>query len=321
MKLLVTAALGVVLALGAAPAARAQDPLGPAKELYAAARYEEALKALDAIVAAPATPDVVLPAQQHRALCLLALERKADAERAIEAVLDLDPFYQPGEDDAAPWVRAAFREVRQRVLPGAVQQLYGRGKQAFDRKAWAEASVAFTSVMKILDDPDLSLDKGAQADMRMVVRGFLDLADAAARMAVPPAAPAVAPPAGTNDTSTAAPSVPAAADPANPQKPGAADATRVYDATSNDVVPPLPLRQNLPIPDGARPLGAPKEGSVEIIVGVNGSVETAVLRQPLGPTYDPLVLQAAANWRYRPAMKGGTPVRYRRLVRVVIPQR
>ena len=57
------------------------------------------------------------------------------------------------------------------------------------------------------------------------------------------------------------------------------------------------------------------------MIAADGSVETAIIRQSLGGGYDTLVLQAATGWRYRAAMKGGKPVRYRRLVRVVIPGR
>jgi len=318
MNYLCIGLLATVLAVAPGRAARGQDPLASARDLYAAAQYEEALKALDALAASPPSPEIVLAVQQQRALCLLALSRKAEAERAIEAVLDIDPFYQPGEDDAAPWVRTAFREVRQRVLPGALQQLYGRAKQSFDRKVWPEASTGFSDVLKLLDDKDLTLDKGAQADMRMVVQGFLDLAKAAAEMA-PAAPPPVA-----QTQEPPAPAKPAAAADAGVQPPAPAkpeDDSVVYDTTATNVVPPLPLRQSLAIPDAQRPIGANKEGTVEIVISATGTVESVVLRQALGGVYDALVLQAATGWRYRAAMRGGKPVRYRRVVRVVIPGR
>jgi tetratricopeptide (TPR) repeat protein len=322
MKYLCIALMAGVLAIAPVRAASGQDPLAAAKDLYAAAQYEEALKALDALAASPPSPEAALAVQRQRALCLLALSRKAEAERAIEAVLEIDPFYEPSDDDAAPWVRTAFREVRQRVLPGALQQLYGRAKQAFDKKAWPEATAGFGDVLKLLDDKDLTLDKGAQADMRMVVQGFLDLAKAAAEMRPP------APPAGTQKpepkTAEPLPAVKpadgnAGTQPATPATPD--DPSVVYDTTAAGVVPPLPLRQSLAIPETQRPMGAAREGTVEIVISATGTVESAVMRQPLGGAYDALVLQAATGWRYRAAMKGGKPVRYRRSVRVVIPGR
>ena len=189
-------AVALLLLLTFTVPAWAQQDLAAAKELYTAAKYEEALGVLDSLKdAKPIAPDVALGIEQYRAMCLLALNRKADAEQAIEAVADLDPFYQPAEDDAAPWVRAAFRETRRKVLPAALQRLYGRAKEAYNRKEMSNAVVAFTRVMKILEDPDLALDKGAKDDLKMVAQGFMDLAQAAASAPPPAAQPPAAPPA------------------------------------------------------------------------------------------------------------------------------
>ena len=166
-------------ALLAAPhAAAGQDPLAAAQKLYVDARYEDALRAYDEVKAAVAVPPaVLLGAQQGRALCLLALERRAEAQQAVESILDVDPLYALAGDEASPKVRAAFREMRRRALPGAVQQAYTRAKQAYDRKAFTEAATGFSCVLALLDDDDLSLDTSARADMRLVAKAFLDLAD------------------------------------------------------------------------------------------------------------------------------------------------
>jgi hypothetical protein len=37
--------------------------------------------------------------------------------------------------------------------------------------------------------------------------------------------------------------------------------------------------------------------------------------------YDPLLMTAARDWRYRPATAGGVPVKYRKLIQVVIDKR
>ena len=62
------------------------------------------------------------------------------------------------------------------MLPAALQRLYGHAKDAYNKKDMPEAVVAFGRVLKILDDPDLILDKAAQGDMKMVAQGFIDLA-------------------------------------------------------------------------------------------------------------------------------------------------
>jgi TonB family protein len=345
-RFIVPVAIAVLLFALAVPAP-AQEDLAAAKDLYTAAKYEEALAVLDRLKdAKPATADAALGVEQYRAMCLLALNRKADAERAIEAVADLDPFYQPAEDDAAPWVRAAFRESRRKVLPSALQRLYGHAKEAYNKKDMTEAVTAFGRVLKILDDPDLTLDKAAQGDLKMVAQGFMDLAQAAASApppaAQPPAAPPLAPaspppgapgPGASKTTTPATPtpgdsktSAPAAPTPATPgpgdskttATPAAADAPAVYDVASKDVTPPLPVRRDVPS-SGLGPRATPGTAViVEVIVRETGAIESVVVRQSAGKYYDEMVTQAARNWLYRPALKSGQPVKYRLLVKVVI---
>jgi len=112
----------------------AQDSLSAARELYASAAYEDALAVLSRLNAAGLRPDDGRTADQYRALCLLALGKNAEAAQAIEAVVAGQPVYRPSEGEVSPRVRAAFSDVRQRVLPGLVQQRYALYKTAFDRK-------------------------------------------------------------------------------------------------------------------------------------------------------------------------------------------
>ncbi len=320
LHLLTPAVLALIVA--AAPAL-AQDPLSPAKDHYVAAEYEKALGALDeARKAAGIAPATLLAVEQYRALCLLALGRKVEAERAIEAVLDLDPFYVPGEDEAAPWVQAAFRDVRRRVLPATLQQRYGRGKQAFERKEYAAADQAFADVLRILSDPDLALDEAAKSDMRLVVQGFLDLSKAT--RAVPPSSPLpeVASVPSAPRPEAASPSAASKAASGSEQVPAQASesGSPVYDSTAQDVLPPVPLRQSVVIPEQARPREE-VTGVVEIVIDTRGFIESVIVRQSFGPALDRLVLQSVKDWRYRAGERAGNPVRYRRLVRIVLPSR
>ncbi len=143
----------------------AQDGLSAAQALYADARYEDALKAFDALKAAggQAPARTALAIEQGRALCLLALDRGADAQQAIETILHLDPSFKPTEDDTSPKIRTVFRDVRRRALAGVLQEVYERAKQAYERKAYDEAVVGFGQVLALLDDPDLVLDAGPRA--------------------------------------------------------------------------------------------------------------------------------------------------------------
>jgi hypothetical protein len=57
-------------------------------------------------------------------------------------------------------------------------------------------------------------------------------------------------------------------------------------------------------------------------VNEKGSVTSAVIVRSIHPVYDQILLQAArTTWQYRPAMKGGTPIPYTKLLRVVVNQR
>src|SRR5262249_61122465 len=93
----------------------ARDPLGAARDLYASARYDEALAVLNDLHAPDsATPDRK-SVEQYRSLCLLALGRGSEAESASAAVVTADPTYQPKEEEASPRVRTAFSDVRKRL--------------------------------------------------------------------------------------------------------------------------------------------------------------------------------------------------------------
>src|SRR5439155_26332891 len=75
-------------ALGQVPG---RDVVGPARDLYASARYDEALAVLNDL--RPADANGVSDRksiEQYRSLCLLALGRGTEAESAIAAVVTAD---------------------------------------------------------------------------------------------------------------------------------------------------------------------------------------------------------------------------------------
>ena len=101
--------------IAAAGVAAAQDPLAAARDLYASARYDEALAALNTLRVredVSVKPADVRALEQYRSLCLLALGRSSEAEEAISNVIAVDPFYVPAEGEAAPRIRGAFQDVR-----------------------------------------------------------------------------------------------------------------------------------------------------------------------------------------------------------------
>ena len=172
--------LSLTVALGAglaAPALAQEGPLAVARDLYASARYDEALAMLNGVRQQESgNPTNLRSIEQYRSLCLLALGRGAEAEAAIAVVVASDPMYQPTETEASPRVRTAFSEVRQRQLPDIARTRYASAKAAFDRKDYPFAEQQFRELLRLIDDPDMG---GRLGDLRMLVTGFVDLSAAA----------------------------------------------------------------------------------------------------------------------------------------------
>ena len=299
-RFLVTAAMVVYLAVPAAAQLRdgRENPLTAARDLYASARYDEALAVLNGLPADNAVADRK-SVEQYRSLCLLALGRGTEAESAIAAVVNADPLFMPGEVDASPRVRAAFSDVRQRLLPQITATRYAAAKATFDRKDYASAEAQFRDLIALLDDPQMN---GKQADLKTLARGFLDLAAAAA---APPPEPKKADP----------PAAPAAPVPA-PPKPD-----KIWSADEAGVVLPVALRQDVPrVPVSVAPQ-ARDRGLLELIIDEQGRVSSMTIRLSVHPLYDPLLMSAARDWRYRPATVNGVPVKFRKVIQITVEKR
>jgi hypothetical protein len=293
--------------IGAAATVAAQDrdgnSISAARELYASARYDEALAVLNGIRPSdPAQPGDRKTIEQYRSLCLLALGRGEEAESAIAAVVTADPFFLPTESEASPRVRTAFTDVRTRLLPGIASSRYAAAKNAFDRKEHASAERQFRELIALLDDPQMN---GRLGDLRTLAGGFLDLATAAA--APPPEPKKLDPP------------VPAA--PAPSPAPERPSPDRIYTGEDRGVVPPVTIRQMFPsVPTTIS--GMTKErGMLDIVIDEQGRVVNMTLRSAIHPVYDTMLLNAAREWKYRPATVNGTPVKFRKLIQVTLPRR
>ena len=59
---------------------------------------------------------------------------------------------------------------------------------------------------------------------------------------------------------------------------------------------------------------------IEVVIGAEGRVVEARLQKTLNPRYDQLLLAAARNWTYRPAMRDGQPTPFVKAVRVELTQ-
>ena len=290
-------------ALTIVPNALAQSPpgsLGAARDLYAAAAYEDALTVLNGLRASGRREDSVL-IEQYRAFCLLALGRAAEADSAIEAAVIAAPFAQPWESEASPRVRSAFREVRRRVLPAIIEQQYSDARAAFERKDTTAAD-RFTQVLALIADPDLQslASQPPLSRTRAMAADFLALSTPE-----PPPPPPL-------PRRTQPPAMKPA--PAPPVR----DASRIYGLEDVNVVPPSAARQSFaPMAE----VFSLRAGSVEIVVDETGTVTTAITRVSVNAAYDRLALATARSWRYRPAILDGVAVKFRLLVQLQPPQR
>jgi TonB family protein len=283
-------------ALGQVPGPR--DVVGAARELYTSARYDEALAVLNDLRPSDNGSAVSdrKAIEQYRSLCLLALGRGSEAESAIAAVVTADPGYQPGEVEASPRVRAAFSDVRRRLLPEIASGRYAEAKVFFDRKDHAAAARHFRQVIALLDDPDMG---GKLPDLRMLASGFLDLSVAASAPPPEPARP-----------------VAAAAVPAPPPPTPQRDPNRAYTMGDTQVAAPVMIKQEMPRLTPAMKSQARDKGVVEIVIDELGRVTNVMIRESVHPMFDADLIAHARDWRYRPATLAGKPVRYRKMIQI-----
>jgi tetratricopeptide (TPR) repeat protein len=293
------AAVTVALVSAFTGTAAAQGPLAEVRALYAAAAYEDALSALGKMDSSKMDSSAAArgEAEQFRAFCLIALGRTADAERAIEAVVSADPLFVPESSDVSPRILAMFNDVRRRLLPEIARRVYLDGRSAFQAKDFAVASRQFDQVMRLIDQAGAD-NAAAMDDLRILVAGFVDLTKAAIE--------------------TPSPRVSNAAAAARP------DATRSQAAAGpEDFTGPVIVHQELPPwnPPTAAMGGRAYSGAVKIVIGPDGRVHDATVLKPVHPLYDPLVLQAARRWEYRPATRLGEPIISEKVVEIRLAPR
>jgi hypothetical protein len=304
-RILVAASMAIALAAPAHAQLRdgRENPLIAARDLYASARYDEALAVLNGLQPVDGVTSDRKSIEQYRSLCLLALGRGPEAESAIAAVVTADPLFMPGEADASPRVRTAFSDVRQRLLPEIAATRYAAAKAVFDRKDFASAELQFRNLLALLNDPQMV---GRLNDLRTLANGFVDLAAAAA---APPPEPKKA------ELPAAPVAPPAAAAPAESKDP------HVWTGDETGVTLPVVIRQEVPrVPTGFS-AQARDRGLLEIVIDEYGRVVTMTLRISLHPMYDSMLLTAARDWRYKPATVGGVPVRFRKLIQITLDRR
>ena len=296
-RLMLFVVFGSLAVICAAVPAQAQPSLAKAKELYAAASYDEALTMFTTLGTGlsgdSARSEDAATIAMYRVLCLVAVGRNAEVDAAIDRLVSQHPLYRPPSDELSPRIRTAVSTARVRVLPTLVQRRYEESKTAYDRGEFAAASVGFKWVLNALSDPDLMslANQPPLLDIKTLAAGFVDLS---AKALAPPPPPQVA-------------LVPATVPPPR-------DLKRVFSTEDSDVVAPVTIRQNMP----RFPLNltTPSQGVIELVIDAAGAVETVRMLESVHPQYDSVLISAAKRWQYQPAHVAGTNVRYLKRIQI-----
>jgi len=273
----------------------AQESLTAARQLYGSAEYDQALAMLATLLAANPSPQERQSLELYRILCLFAVDKVADANTALEALILRDPLYRPSMDVVPRRLRATFTDTRHRLLPAIIQEKYVLAKGAFDGGHYEDAIEGFAQTLRALSDPDIAQDaeRSPLSDLRLLATSFHELAVKA--LTPPPVAPAAA----AAPVATLPPS-----------------RFRVYQAGDSGVTMPVVIRQALP----TFPVAAlsQRSGVVEVLIDEAGLVQSAVMVTSLNPKYNALVLAAAKSWRYQPATVDGVPVKFKKRIQLTL---
>ena len=215
---------------------------------------------------------------QYRALCLVGLGRVAEADQTLERIVLRSPGFQIPEKEVAPAFLARFMAVRKRVLPIAASRLYAKAKTSYEVKDYDLTASQLQELLLMLRGEAPSGDSEL-ANLQQAAEGFLRLTDAERSAA----------------------------------------SRQVYTALDFSVIPPVEVERSLP------PWNPPEQyrwrwfrGIVEVVVDQRGHVESAQIVQSLADFYDASLVEAARAWQFKPALRDGQPVKYRKRVEVTM---
>jgi TonB family protein len=174
-----------------------------------------------------------------------------------------------------PLVKEAYRTARARALENA-----------------SDAPSRLQDVRKLLAMAERvgAVDE-TLADIALLVDGFLELNSASETQNKPSVATAAATPSDAAPPPAAV--VPTAADTA------VTPPIAVYQPQPN--VPPVLL-------DLVRRLNRP--AAINVVINERGTVDDVIVTPSVTAAYDALIVAAARTWRYKPAVKGGVPIRF-----------
>lgn len=271
--------VGLVLATTSVTSGQVPDPVTRAKALYAEAAYDEALVALKGSEGSEA--------HQYRALCLIALGRTQDAERALESLVAAAPTYTVSSAELPPRMVAMFEQTRKRVMPALVKKLFTEARADFQARNMAAARDKFEQVLVLAGDPVMASSPEA-VDLQLLVGSYIDIVKNSA-----PSSPAATP-------SRAASAVPAA----NISQPRSTLSSELFPPAPASVTPAgasaggtgsfVPAR---PTPSGRPPFTAEalpgarstaNDSALPPAVPVAAGASSTALPPPVAPTVPPV---------------------------------
>jgi len=303
------------------PAAAGAGPsLVQVRQLYESASYELALGLLDQLQPSDtASVQDQQDARRYRVLCLVALDRNADAERVLDDMLRVDPLTPPMSGELSPRVEALVKQARQRAVRSLVKQTYEQGRELYERKQFADAADLLQMVVSLIEDPSLGLESDPSlADFHALADGFHELASALAA-----AQAASIPTASLFKGPTPVPAAalgPAQRPPVQPARSDFPAASVQHRPGEPDFVAPRPIAQVIPpVEEATSGYVSRRQGLIEVEVGADGSVTSATVKVPTLVAYDALLVTTAKRtWKYEPATSSGVPVASRLRVRYVV---
>ena len=291
MMIVTLLAVALLAGQAQAPERDVVTELAAARQLYAAASYEEALDRLGRLTAPGALADQV---DTYRALCLLALGRTRESESVVQRILERNPKFVVDEREVSPRLVMVFRTVRARLLPTTVRNLYASARASFDKRDYDKAVAQLREVLSLLD-----ADSGAESsvgDLRVLAEGFLKQAEFLQSGGAPPAV---------------TPSNRMVTDVGPRGEP-------IFSVLDRDVIAPVEISRPVPIMETPRGGQAGLyQGLVEIVIGETGRVEQVAIRKSINPAFDAEIIAATGFWRFQAATKDRKPVKYRRSYEII----
>jgi hypothetical protein len=319
--------VGAMLVTAGGARLNAQDPLSAAKDLYASAAYEDALSTPSRLDGA-AAPGVARQADEYRAFCLYALGRTREAESVAESIIRREPMARLDAADASPRLEALFADVRKRLLPSLIRDRYRVARAALEQKSLAGAEPQLAEARLMIGEAErMGVKDDGLADLSVLVDGFLQLIRSSADQQSAPV-PAAAPPAAIVASAAASrpaepspPVGPRTVAPAAVPSAAAAIVPHIYSVEDEGVAPPVVVEQRMPamsVELQAITKASKTTGTIDVVIDEGGRVVDATIRQSLNSSFDILMVRSARTWKYRPAIKDGTPVRYRKTL-ILVP--